>query len=211
VHIRAVLAASLCLPAAGIGQSLIRDVRVFDGESVQEHRSVLVEGGKIARIGGASLRVPGAEIVEGKGRTLLPGLFDAHLHVPQRPEAALRQLAALGVTTALDMFGGGQKLKSKQAIESDDPPDMADLRAAGVGAMAPGGALSMMAGQMPTISAAGQASAWVDARVAEGSDYVKILYDERIGGPLNRETLDAIVANPRAERLGSSPRTITFL
>jgi len=29
---------------------LIRDVRVFDGEQVLEHRSVLVEDGKISRI-----------------------------------------------------------------------------------------------------------------------------------------------------------------
>ncbi|HTM50975.1 MAG TPA: amidohydrolase family protein [Bryobacteraceae bacterium] len=198
MNIRAVLAASLCLPAAGFCQSLIRDVRVFDGESVLEHRSVLIEGGKIAHIGGASLKVPAAEIVDGKGRTLLPGLFDAHLHVPQKPEAALRQLAALGVTTALDMFGGGQKLTARLAVESEDPPDMADLRAAGVGAMAPGSALSMMAGRMPTIGGADHARAWVDARIAEGSDYIKVLYDERIGGPLKRETLEAIVAASHA-------------
>ena len=35
---------------------LIRDVRLFDGDRVQEHRSVLVENGTITRIGGPSWR-----------------------------------------------------------------------------------------------------------------------------------------------------------
>src|SRR4051794_37177469 len=98
--------------AAGFAQSptlLIHDVRLFDGEAVSEHRSVLVENGKILKVGDARLQAAKAEIVEGRGRTLLPGLFDAHLHVPAAPEAALRQLASLGVTTVIDMFGGGEK------------------------------------------------------------------------------------------------------
>ena len=44
---------------------LIHDVRVFDGEQVLEHRSVLVEDGKISRIGGAELKITNAEVVEG--------------------------------------------------------------------------------------------------------------------------------------------------
>src|SRR4029077_19271895 len=83
---------------------LIRDVRVFDGEHVLEHRSVLIEGGKISRIGGSELEVANAEVVDGRGRTLLPGLIDAHVHFPNPVEKASRQALALGVTTQLDMF-----------------------------------------------------------------------------------------------------------
>ena len=36
-----------------IAPQLIRDVRVFDGENVIEHRSVLIEDGKISQIGGS--------------------------------------------------------------------------------------------------------------------------------------------------------------
>lgn len=61
---------------------LIKNVRVFDGERVFEHRSVLIENGKISRLSDASLKVRGAEIVNGRGRTLLPGFFDAHVHMP---------------------------------------------------------------------------------------------------------------------------------
>ena len=186
----------LCLPLLNAlcqspaGTLMVRDVRLFDGERVFEHRSVLVENGKISRIGGMKLRVSNAEIIDGRGRTLLHGLFDAHVHVPANPEPALRQLASLGVTTAWDMFGGGEKLKAKKRIESEDPAGMADLRASGFGATTPGSGLGMMARQLPAISSPGQGPAWVDARIAEGSDFIKII---RIGGPLDRETLQAIV------------------
>jgi imidazolonepropionase-like amidohydrolase len=173
---------------------IISDVRVFDGERVFEHRNVLVEDGKISRIGGTELRVPDAEVVDGRGRTLLPGLIDAHVHVPEKPEPALRQSLGFGLTTVLDMFGGGEKLKAIKRISSEDPPDMADVRGAGIGAAAPGGGLMTMFRQkLPTISDPAEAQPWVDARIAEGSDYIKVLYDERLGGPLSRETLGAIV------------------
>ena len=189
---------SLCLPwTAAVGQTvLIRDVRLFDGETVTEHRSVLVRDGKIDRVADARLKISGVEIVDGRGRTLLPGLFDAHLHVPAKPEAVLHQLAVFGVTTVLDMFGGGDKLLAEKRLEADDPPDMADLRAAGTGAVAPGSMLGMMMARqkLPPIAGPEEAAAWVDARIAEGSDYIKVIYDEREGGPLSLKTMQAIVA-----------------
>jgi imidazolonepropionase-like amidohydrolase len=190
-----ILAACLSASTVAMAQSLlVRDVRVFDGERVTEHRSVLVRDGKIDRIAGANLRVRGMEVVDGRGRTLLPGLFDAHLHVPPKPEAMLHQLAVFGVTTALDMFGGGEKLAAEKRIEAEDPPDMSDLRAAGTGAVGPGSMLSMMQQKkLPDISGSEQAAAWVDARVAEGSDFIKVVYDEREGGPMDQTTLAAIV------------------
>jgi imidazolonepropionase-like amidohydrolase len=175
------------------GALLIRDVRVFDCERVLERRSVLVENGKIARIGPKNLRAANAEIVDGDGRTLMPGLFDAHVHIPPSPEAALHQFASMGVTTVLDMFGGGPKLTAKNRLVSEDPPNMADMRAAGFGATAPGSMFARMSRLLPPIASPEEAQAWVDARIAEGSDYIKVVYDERIGGPLSLEALRAII------------------
>lgn len=158
---------------------LIRDVRVFDGERVLEHRSVLIENGKILRISGASLKIRRAEIVDGRGRTLLPGLFDAHVHMPDKMEDAARQALELGVTTQLDMFNGGERLKKIKQMEAEDRPDLADVRTAGVGATAPGGHPTQMGGAgIPTITKPEQAQAFVDARIAEGSDYIKIIHDD---------------------------------
>src|SRR5437016_14324646 len=69
---------------------LIRDVRVFDGEHVFEHRSVLLEDGKISRNGRSELTVTNAEVGDGRGRTLLPGLIDTHVNLPNPAETHSR-------------------------------------------------------------------------------------------------------------------------
>jgi imidazolonepropionase-like amidohydrolase len=158
---------------------LIRDVRVFDGERVLQHRSVLIENGKITQIYGRAVTAPNAEIIEGEGRTLLPGLIDAHVHIPDHAEDAARQALVLGVTTQLDMFSAGERLQRIKAIESEDRPDLSDLRTAGAGATVPGGHPTQMGGPpFPTLTGPEQAQAFVDARIAEGSDYIKIIHDD---------------------------------
>jgi imidazolonepropionase-like amidohydrolase len=172
----------------------IRHVRVFDGERVLEQRSVLVENGIISGITEPDLHIQHAEVIDGRGRTLLPGLFDAHVHLADNPEPALRQAISLGVTTVLDMFNGTNLLEAKQRLVAEDPADLADLRTAGYGAIAPGSLLAkLFTDPLPTITSPEQAPAWVDTRLAEGSDYIKIVYDEREGGDLSQEVVRALV------------------
>ena len=172
----------------------IRNVRVFDGERVLEQRSVLVENGIISGITEPDLHIQHAEVIDGRGRTLLPGLFDAHVHLADNPELALRQAISLGVTTVLDMFNGTNLLEARQRLVAGDPADLADLRTAGYGAIAPGSLLAkLFTDPLPTISSPEQAPAWVDTRLAEGSDYIKIVYDEREGGDLSEEVVRALV------------------
>jgi imidazolonepropionase-like amidohydrolase len=179
---------------------VISNVRVFDGEKVFERRTVLVEHGKISCIEETTnLPFSHATVHDGNGCTLLPGLIDAHVHVPaNNPEPALRQCASFGVTTVLDMMGGGAKLQVRQQMAAFDPADQADLRVAGYGAIAPESALVQRANArgkppLPTISGPEQAHAWVEACLAEGSDYLKIVFDEQRGGRLSQETVKAIV------------------
>lgn len=57
--------------------------RVFDGVSVEprENATVVVEDGRIKEVADGALRVPAdAERVACGGRTLMPGLIDAHFH-----------------------------------------------------------------------------------------------------------------------------------
>ena len=55
-------------------ETLFRNVRVFDGKSAKlsEPTNVLVRGNRIAGVGEAS-GAAGARVVEGEGRTLMPG------------------------------------------------------------------------------------------------------------------------------------------
>lgn len=67
------------------GTFLIRNTRVFVGDGkVIENGSVLVHDGKIAEIYEGAAPDPDklrAEVVEGAGKTLLPGFIDAHVHL----------------------------------------------------------------------------------------------------------------------------------
>jgi imidazolonepropionase-like amidohydrolase len=61
---------------------LFRDVRVFDGRgpTLSAPTDVVVRGSTIAAIGSPRAS-PGARVIEGKGRTLIPGLIDVHVHM----------------------------------------------------------------------------------------------------------------------------------
>ncbi len=83
---------------------LIRDARLFDPRdlSVRGHMSVLVRGAHIVRVeADAALTAPAdAELIEARGRFLMPGLWDNHQHFDDT--AGALDLAT-GITSARDM------------------------------------------------------------------------------------------------------------
>ena len=155
----------------------IRDVRVFDGERVHERATVVVRGDRIAAIG-ADVAVPaGAAVIDGEGRTLLPAFLDAHSHtmMAEPLEAAL----VFGVGTQLDMFTAPQLAAAWRADQAAGrAPHRADIFSAGSVVTAPGGHGTQFGLPIPTLSASESAQAFVDARIAEGSDWIKIIVDD---------------------------------
>jgi hypothetical protein len=178
------------LPAQSGGSNtyVIRNVRVFDGETVAERRTVVISQGTIAAVGGSDVMVPaGAVEVAGEGRTLLPGLMDAHIHLPVFPVTAaadaLQQSLSFGVTTSIVMGSSFNQFVARlEKLEDADPPDMSALLSAGILATAPGGhgdpKQQPGGATFPTLTAPGEADAFVDARVTEGSDFLKIIFDD---------------------------------
>ena len=67
-------------------QILFTNVNIFDGFSpeLQNGMSVLVENNYIKEVG-KSINAPEAYVVDGKGRTMTPGLIDMHQHVMLNP------------------------------------------------------------------------------------------------------------------------------
>ncbi|MGI8704605.1 MAG: amidohydrolase family protein [Sphingomicrobium sp.] len=63
---------------------LIQNVRLFDADNGRflDNQSVLTRDGKIAAVGvSGSFQVPaGVRIIDGRGKSLVPGLWDAHKH-----------------------------------------------------------------------------------------------------------------------------------
>ena len=64
---------------------LFDNVRLFDADKgvFVEDQAVLASDGKIAAIGAAgSLPAPaGARVIDGRGKTLVPGIWDSHMHI----------------------------------------------------------------------------------------------------------------------------------
>jgi imidazolonepropionase-like amidohydrolase len=62
---------------------LLREVRVFDGvePALSPPTDVLVRGNTIERIGPSIEAPAGARVIDGAGRTLMPGLIDVHVHM----------------------------------------------------------------------------------------------------------------------------------
>jgi imidazolonepropionase-like amidohydrolase len=63
---------------------LFDNVRLFDADKgvFLENQSVLAQDGKIAAIGTGKLRVPaGTRVIDGTGKTLVPGIWDSHMHI----------------------------------------------------------------------------------------------------------------------------------
>ncbi|HSE50931.1 MAG TPA: amidohydrolase family protein [Gemmatimonadales bacterium] len=93
-------------PASGASVPLlIRDVQLITmtGEQVLSGRSVLVGSGVIEAIGGSELHPPaGAVVIEGRGRYLLPGLIDMHVHLNS---SDLPLYPQHGITTVRNMWG----------------------------------------------------------------------------------------------------------
>ena len=83
---------------------LFQDVRIFDSiaRRFHEHRSVLVENGRIITVGSArSVQAPAdTQIIPGAGRTLIPGLWDSHLHYGGDETGPL--LLSQGITSVRD-------------------------------------------------------------------------------------------------------------
>jgi imidazolonepropionase-like amidohydrolase len=64
---------------------LFDNVRLFDADKgvFLDNQAVLASDGKIAAIGAAgSIKAPGrARVIDGRGKTLVPGIWDSHMHI----------------------------------------------------------------------------------------------------------------------------------
>ncbi|MEO7240158.1 MAG: amidohydrolase family protein [Sphingomicrobium sp.] len=72
------------LTAAAKAPLVFDHVRLFGADGrFADDRAVLIENGKIAAIGaGGQVKAPaGVRVIDGRGKTLVPGLWDSHMHI----------------------------------------------------------------------------------------------------------------------------------
>jgi imidazolonepropionase-like amidohydrolase len=200
-----VLVAVALISARGVSAQTTAFVggRVVDGTGkVIDNGTVVVTGAKITAVGPASTPVPaGATRVDLKGQTILPGLINAHGHVPAttglRTDASsytrdnlLRQLrtyAMYGVTTVFSL-GDDQAAAFTLRDENASAVDRARIYVAG----------AVIGGNTPD-----EARANTAAVVAMKPDVLKIRVDDNLGSSrkMPEAAWRAVIAEADARKL----------
>lgn len=107
--------------AAAQSNTLLSNVTIIDIEagSLTKSQSVLIRDGIIQEVG-SDISASEAHVVEGKGRYLIPGLWDSHVHIfsePTEPDTALPLYLINGVTGIRDM-GALWPIKDQKALQA---------------------------------------------------------------------------------------------
>jgi len=118
-------ALAACLVAvapAAFADTLLADVTLVDIDkgTLTNDQSVLIRDGMIAEVGPGIAPSEDAEVVDGAGGYMIPGLWDSHVHIfstPEEPETALPLYLLHGVTGIRDM-GALWPIAEQQALQS---------------------------------------------------------------------------------------------
>lgn len=158
------------------GQTLaIRDVSLIDmaGKKAKRGMTVVLEGNRIVQIG-RSVRLPeGATLIDGRGKFLIPGLWDMHSHFlfEQFRDPFMKLVLANGVTGVRDM--GGEQLDQLATLRKH----IADGKIVGPRIVAPG---PIVDGPKPVwefsipVSTPDDGRKAVQTLKAKGADFVKV-------------------------------------
>ena len=152
---------------------------VGDGRVI-ENATLVVDGTKIAQVGGAAdVRVPaGATRVSLAGKTVMPMIIDTHVHLSETRDALIRDLrmrAYYGVTAALSMGTDGYGLLD---MRGEAIPGAARFRSAGRGITMPEPGRTTVPYWVTTAVEGRKA---VEELAAHKVDIVKIWVDARDG------------------------------
>lgn len=172
-------------PDAQVGEPptmIVRSARVSDGEKLVPGATVLLRNDRILALVDESqkkLAVPdGVEVVECPDCTLLPGLIDAHVHL--NAERDLQQALLFGMTTEIDLYTFlpvDVRAKLRRELQQGRA-DLADFQMATTPVKVPGGHGVFFNPNIPTLAEAAGAAKFVNARIAEGADHIKITFED---------------------------------
>jgi imidazolonepropionase-like amidohydrolase len=172
--------------------------------------AILVHNGRIVELQPPSAvkPPPGAEIVDLSGRTILPGLIDAHVHLTLGRDPAANAEATLraGFTTVVDLgsaAGAGIRLRDRIARGGTPGPTVI---AAGSWIGAKGGVCEFGGA---TVASPEEARSRAQGDLEAGADLLKVCVTgwpaDAVAAPdsveLGRASLDAVLELARAARL----------
>jgi imidazolonepropionase-like amidohydrolase len=176
------------------GSLAFTHVTVIDatGSPAQPGITVVIDKGRIAAVGkDAEVLVPrNAQIVDGTGKFLIPGLVDMHVHTSWDPYFIRPLMLANGVTSVRDMFSSDFPAIQRRRREVEEGS------LSGPRILAAGPIVDGPGGPWPgstIVRNAAEARSAVDNIKAEGYDYVKVY------SSLDREAYFAIADEARKD------------
>jgi imidazolonepropionase-like amidohydrolase len=163
-------------PAKSAGKKLAivgATVVNLDGKAAIKDSAVLIEGSRIVAVGTRQkVKVPAdAEVIDARGKFILPGLIDAHTHsnFDGKTSWLLPRFLAHGITTVLDTGSTATVYELKRRTNSGE--------LSGPRMLVSGALLTAPPVQWPfseAVNTADEARRAVDERAARGAEFVKV-------------------------------------
>jgi imidazolonepropionase-like amidohydrolase len=201
----AACSAALRAQAPATGVTVFEGARVIvgDGRAPLENATIVVNGARIAQVGGAAaVRAPaGATRVNLAGKTVMPAIIDTHTHLSQTREALsddLRRRAYFGVGAAMSL--GQDTGEAPFQFHGQTMPGLARFFTAGRGITAPEPGRTTAPYWVTTTAEARKA---VQDNAAKKVDIIKIWVDDRMGSvkKLAPELYTAVIDEAHKNRL----------
>ena len=179
---------------ATITSFVLRDVQVFTGEESIPVGYVYVKDNKVELIGPGE---PPSSIGDARqfsfpNHTLLPGFIDCHVHAFLGDEKCMSTSLEFGITTVLDMHNETEFVHKLKELVADEKSysTYADFKTSGLAASIEDGYPFKLitdfvkdphareaAKTWAKLKGPEEAEAYVEERIRDGSDYIKLLHE----------------------------------
>jgi imidazolonepropionase-like amidohydrolase len=198
---RSLLAAGLAVALAANAHAetnVLTHFTLIDGtgRAPVADQALVITDGRLSWVGpAAKLKVPkGAAVENLKGRYVMPGLIDNHVHLglvngitqdlkyqtPENIEKQLHIYAAYGVTSVQTLGTEKDLIFPLRNAERAGRPDMARIFTVGQGVVFKG-SYGGVPGLDQSVATPQEARQMVDAEVAKGADAIKLWVDDEFG------------------------------
>jgi len=185
-------------------QTVITNVTLFDGEKTFENTNVVFQNGKIMDITDDIGKYSGAVLIDGKNKTIIPPLVNVHVHVwmPLNLKDAMKN----GVFALLDMHTTDAYANTLR--EYNDSLNYAEYYSSNAGATVKGGHGTQYGIKVPIINDTVSAVQFVQDRIKNNADYIKILKEPLFPTLTASQTLEVIEETHRQNKIAVAHVTL---
>jgi len=151
----------------------ITNVGLFNGEEDVGIVNIGINADSIAII--TKDEINSENTIDGTGKYIIPGMVNAHVHAASVEE--LKEGYLYGILANLNMHTGLEDRERNWKEMTRDSIGFPTLYGSGHAATVPGGHPNQFSPNMETINDSLSIEQWVDNRIANGADYIKIVRD----------------------------------